>query len=227
MSVAKTHQDKHKSRLFSAGEQERQVYFIGDGAMHVYVTGYSGRNVTLYRVERGELCPINLRAAMSESGVLASAEGVDGLIAATIGIADVMTLVANHADFRTFVIESITSRFDDVIRQVAEITTRSVDYRIERYFETNIGRTDGAGVLHVTNEDIATEIGATREVVNRKLHVLERAGIVELGRGRVRILGWEGGVSEYWRPKNYGESSSRYWAQLRRYFPQVRSCRVK
>jgi len=134
------------------------------------------------------LCPINLRAAMSESGVLASAEGVDGFMAATMGVDDFRKLIGNDADFRTFVIESITSRFDDVIQQVAEITTRSVDYRIERYFETNIGRSDGAGVLYVTNEDIATEIGSTREVVNRKLHVLEQAGIVELGRGRVRIL---------------------------------------
>jgi CRP/FNR family transcriptional regulator len=188
MSVAKMYRDEHKSRLFRAGEQKRRVYFVGDGAMRVYVTGHSGRNVTLYRVNPGELCPINLRAAMSKDGALASAKGVDGLIAATMGVDDFRKLVANDAGFRTFVIESITSRFDDVIRQVAEITTRSVDYRIERFFETHIGKADGAGVLHVTNEDIATEIGATREVVNRKLHVLEQAGIVELGRGRIRIL---------------------------------------
>ena len=188
MAIARTYQDKPGSPLFRTGEQERQVYFIGDGAMRVYVTGHSGRNVTLYRVNPGELCPINLRTAMSKEVALASAEGVDDLIAATMGIADFSTLVANDAGFRTFVIESITSRFDDVIQQVAEITTRSVDYRLERYFETHIGKTDGAGILHVTNEDIATEIGATREVVNRKLHVLEEAGIVELGRGRIRIL---------------------------------------
>jgi len=187
-TVAKKYQEKHESRLFRAGEQERQVYFIGDGAIRVYITGQSGRNVTLYRVNPGELCPINLRAAMSKEGALASAEGVDDLIAATMGVANFRTLVADDAGFRTFVIESITSRFDDIIQQVAEITTRSVDYRIERYFETNIGKADGAGVLHVTNADIATEIGATREVINRKLHVLEQAGIVELGRGRIRIL---------------------------------------
>ena len=188
LTVAKMHQEKHKSRLFRTGEQERQLYFIGGGAIRVYVTGHSGRNVTLYRVSPGELCPINLRAAMSNEGALASAEGIDNLIAATIEIADFRTLVANDADFQAFVIESITSRFDDVIQQVAEITTRSVDYRIERFFETHIDKADGAGVLHVTNEYIATEIGATREVVNRKLRVLEQAGIVELGRGRIRIL---------------------------------------
>jgi len=188
LTVAKMHQEKHKSRLFRTGEQERQLYFIGGGAIRVYVTGHSGRNVTLYRVSPGELCPINLRAAMSNEGALASAEGIDNLIAATIDIADFRTLVANDADFQAFVIESITSRFDDVIQQVAEITTRSVDYRIERFFETHIDKADGAGVLHVTNEYIATEIGATREVVNRKLRVLEQAGIVELGRGRIRIL---------------------------------------
>lgn len=188
LSVAKIYQEKPKSRLFRTGEKESQLYFIGGGAIRVYVTGHSGRNVTLYSVSPGELCPINLRAAMSNEGALASAEGVDNLIAATIDVADVRTLIANDADFRTFVIESITSRFDDVIQQVAEITTRSVDYRIERFFETHIDKADGAGVLHVTNEYIATEIGATREVVNRKLRVLEQAGIVELGRGRIRIL---------------------------------------
>lgn len=188
LKAAKNYQADQNSQLFCAGEDKQRVYFVGNGAIRVYVTGHSGRNVTLYRVEPGQLCPINLRAALSQEGVLASADGVDGLEAATISISDFRSLVANHADFRTFVIESITSRFDDVITQVAEITTRSVDYRIERYFEKHLANADGAGVLHVTNEDIATEIGATREVVNRKLRVLEQAGIVELGRGRIHII---------------------------------------
>ena len=188
LKAAKHYQADQNRQLFRVGEDKQRVYFVGNGAIRVFVTGHSGRNVTLYRVGPGQLCPINLRAALSQEGVLASADSLDGLEAATISISDFRSLVANHADFRTFVIESITSRFDDVITQVAEITTRSVDYRIERYFEKHLAFADGAGFLHVTNEDIATEIGATREVVNRKLRVLEQAGIVELGRGRIHII---------------------------------------
>jgi hypothetical protein len=37
----------------------------------------------------------------------------------------------------------------------------------------------------MTNDDLALAIGTAREVINRKLHDLERLGALKLGRGRI------------------------------------------
>jgi CRP-like cAMP-binding protein len=42
--------------------------------------------------------------------------------------------------------------------------------------------------LHVSQEELAIFVGATRESVNRQLQTWRREGWIELGRNRVRVL---------------------------------------
>jgi CRP/FNR family transcriptional regulator, anaerobic regulatory protein len=42
-------------------------------------------------------------------------------------------------------------------------------------------------LLHITYQELATEIGSVREVVTRALHRYQRKGRVETGRGWVRV----------------------------------------
>jgi CRP-like cAMP-binding protein len=48
--------------------------------------------------------------------------------------------------------------------------------------------TCGEGAILLRQEDLATMAGTTRPTLNRVLRQDERAGIVDLGRGRIRVL---------------------------------------
>lgn len=48
-------------------------------------------------------------------------------------------------------------------------------------------RASGGADLHVRQEELAAMIGVSRQTVNKELKVLERAGLVELAYGRIRI----------------------------------------
>lgn len=179
---------RRDSPIYRVGDTARQVYLVGQGSVDVYVSSFSGRNVSLYTVEPGELCPINLEAAMSKGTYLANAKVREDLEGASVSLADFRRIMMHHADFRGFVISCLAPKFESIINQISEITTRSVDARIERFFLDHIDDVDEHGFLHVTNEQIGSEIGASREVVNRKLRDLRNSGIIESGRGRIRLL---------------------------------------
>ena len=190
LDLAKHHKRQHarKKTLYRAWEKPDGVFFVGSGSIRVFVEGQSGRNITLYHVQPGELCPINLRAVMSGEVSLASAGFSDEFSVATVSLAGYKKLINRHHEFRAFIIESVTARFEDVIRQIADVTTRTVDYRISQFLVQATKGDDRRSWLKVTNDDIAIEIGASRESVNRKLRALQGVGIVELGRGQIRLL---------------------------------------
>lgn len=188
LSSAKPLRLRGAQPVFRAGDPVKKVYFVGEGALNVYVSGYSGRNVTLYNVEPGELCPINLGAVLATGEMLASGKGKNGFRAVTVGAADFRGILGRHQHLRRFVIECLAPKFETIVRQISEVTTRSVDSRIERFFAEHLDEIDEQGRLRVTNAQIATEIGASREVVNRKLRAMQNAGLVELGRGSIRLL---------------------------------------
>lgn len=174
--------------LYRAGEVAKRVYFVGEGAFNVYVSGYSGRDVSLYAVAPGELCPINLGAVLSTDSLLASAKAKGDYSGAVMAATDFRRILGKHLDFRQFVIACLVTKFDSIVRQISEVTTRSVDARLERFFDDHIDEFDEHGFLKVTNAQIARQIGASREVVNRKLRAMQKAGLVELQRGRIRLL---------------------------------------
>lgn len=185
---AREFRQRSSKPIFGVGDKIDGVYFVGEGALDVFVAGYTGRNVSLYSVGPGELCPINLGAVLSSGTALANAKTRGDFAAVVVPTLDFRRIMMHHADFRGIVISCIVSRFESIVRQIAEITTRSVDARIERFFAEHLDECDEHGALRVTNEQIGSEIGASREVVNRKLRALQKAGLIELGRGRVRLL---------------------------------------
>lgn len=188
VASAKHCTDGHEGSVFQVGDKAKRVYLVGDGALNVYVSSYSGRDVTLYNVWPGEMCPINLGAVLSGDTAIASAKTKSDFEGAIIAAADFRRILDEHRAFRQFVIECLATKFESVVRQISEITTRSVDARLERFFNDHSDDFDEQGFLQATNEQIGTQIGASREVVNRRLRSMQKAGLVELERGRIRLL---------------------------------------
>ncbi len=172
--------------LLEAGYSCRDVLFVGDGQLRVYVSGESGREVTLYHVGRGESCPVNLSAALMSIGAFADASACGDLRGVVIPADSFRQIAETNPDVREYVHCATVLRFGDIIAQVREITTRRVDHRLAEYLLRKFSESaDSPAVAEVTQQAVATELGTAREVVSRRLQELEQAGAVELRRGRI------------------------------------------
>ena len=172
--------------LLEAGYACRDIIFVGRGRLRVYVTGESGREVTLYHVHRGESCPVNLGAAMMGIGAFANASACGELGGVAIPADRFRTIAEANADVREYVFSATVLRLGEIIALVREITTRRVDHRLADYLLRRFAESEeNPPVAEVTQQAIAAELGTAREVVSRRLQELDSIGAVELRRGRI------------------------------------------
>lgn len=172
--------------LLEAGYSCRNIVFVGRGRFRVYVTGESGREVTLYHVHRGESCPVNLGAAMMGIGAFANASACGDLGGVVIPADRFRQIAETNSDVREYVFSATVLRLGEIIALVREITTRRVDHRLADYLLRRFAQSrQNPPVAEVTQQTIAAELGTAREVVSRRLQELDSIGAVELRRGRI------------------------------------------
>ncbi len=167
-------------------EGETCGYFpgVGRGDIRVFKDSESGRQMTLYHVQDGEPCLVNMlclllgRPAMASAVVEVSTEAVlfDG--------STFRNLFENHGVVRNFVFEAMAQRLVEVMTLVEEIAFSKMDRRVAGLL---LQRFSPARAFAVTHEELATELGTAREVVSRLLKDFERMGAIVMARGRLEL----------------------------------------
>lgn len=97
--------------------------------------------------------------------------------------------VGRHID--EFLLAALAERSGELTARVIELlftpTTKRIQRELLRLGDLGIGD-DGDGWIRLSQAELAMLTASTRATVNRVLRDLERNGIVELGRGRSRIV---------------------------------------
>jgi len=166
-----------------------EVVLVGSGKMRIYVAGESGREFTLYTVGAGEVCPVNIQAACANAGLVAYATVEKALEAVIIPAARFRHWVQEYPEARQYLFESTFDRFVSLIKRIRELTTSKINHRLGEFLLRKFAESEyPRPVVIMTHEEIATELGTAREVVSRRLQMLDNANAVELRRGRILLL---------------------------------------
>lgn len=154
------------------------------GSLRVYQMGENGREITLYGVDPGECCLINVLCLISGDASPAAAvaqEPVEALVAERSGF---LHWLDQRADFRRFVFGTMTDRMTTMLALVEEVAFRRLDCRLAAYLANG---SDGPRTVTATHDAIAADLGTAREVVSRLLKSFERQGAIDLGRGAIKV----------------------------------------
>jgi CRP-like cAMP-binding protein len=112
--------------------------------------------------------------------------------------ADLFDLLRRHPDVSLDVIRLFASRLRAYKVIVEDLSLRDVVARVARLLRDRArGQAtlveDSASVsLRYTQHEVAVMVGSVREVVQRALKTLEHAGLIQMARGRIRIIDVEG-----------------------------------
>lgn len=156
------------------------------GQLRVAVNSEDGREVTIYNINQGKVCPL------SAACVLGGFKGNTVTVVAKTDVKVVWVMrnffnrpFAETEGFYRFVIGDISNRLFEATEVVDNIAFVSVRKRLAQLlFNSSKG---GKAPVYITHEELARELGTAREVVSRELKGFERAGIVALSRGRLDI----------------------------------------
>jgi CRP/FNR family transcriptional regulator len=170
--------------FYSEGEACEYFGFVGSGDIRVFKAAESGREMTIYHVQDGEPCLVNLLALFLGRPAMASAVVEQLTEAIVFDAAAFRGWFDNHAAVRNFVFEAMARRFVEVMTLVEEIAFARMDRRVAGLLLRGFSH-DRA--FSVTHEELATELGTAREVVSRCLKDFERAGAILMARGRIEL----------------------------------------
>jgi len=150
--------------LFRPGDLCENYLVVLKGAARITLTSETGREILLYRVEPGQSCVLTTAALMSESEYDAEGATETEVEALVIPSAVFAELLAASAVFRKFVFSSFAIRLQDLIGLVGEVAFSRLDRRLAAFL---VKRGGDAGEVAMTHQEIAAEVGSTREAVSR------------------------------------------------------------
>ena len=171
--------------VFVEGDQVDAIALLISGVVRVYKIGETGREITLYRFGNGESCILTANAILSQKNFPAVAT-VEKEAEAVMIPADIFRDWVRRYDlWREFVFELLSQRLSAVMAIVEEVAFRRMDARLASHL---IDRSRNTDMIHGTHQEIAAELGSSREVISRILEDFSAQGLIEVSRGTIKIL---------------------------------------
>src|SRR3954447_22874492 len=178
-------------RVFHEGDNSDSCYIVRNGDLRVTREHSDGRAIALATLGPGDIFG---ELAMLDGGSRsASVETLTDAELLALPASDVRRVIAEHGDIAAKLIVAITRRLRKTKERVPRQSFQTVPSRVAGVLAQLIaeeaipeGRT---GVtVRMNQADLAQLAGTSRESVSRFLAMLERAGVVAVGRGRVTVM---------------------------------------
>ena len=171
--------------VFLEGDRVDGIALLLSGVVRVYKIGETGREITLYRFGLGQSCILSANAILNQITFPAIATVEQDAEAVIIPSATFRDWVRRYDLWREFVFDLLSQRLSTLMTIVDEVAFRRMDTRLASFLRT---RCLVQNPIRITHQEIASELGSSREVISRLLEDLSARGLVRSSRGEIEVL---------------------------------------
>jgi CRP/FNR family transcriptional regulator len=177
--------------VFREGDESDTCYVVRTGHARAIRAHPDGRSITLANFGPGDI--FGELAMFDDERRSATIEAIDDVTAIAVLGADMRRLMREHADIAVKLVIGLGRRLRETNERLARQSFQTVQSRVANVLIELIdaARTEGAGegdvLIVATQADLAQLAGSSRESASRFLATLERAGIIDQGRGRLIV----------------------------------------
>jgi CRP-like cAMP-binding protein len=177
--------------IFREGDESDTCYIVASGHARALREHSDGRTIALARFGPGDI--FGELAMFDDERRSATVEAMDELHAFAVMSADMRRLMREHPDIAVKLVTSLGRRLRAANERLARQSFQTVQSRVASVLLGLVdqARAEGAGesdvLVTATQAELAQLAGSSRESASRFLAVLERAGIVTQGRGRLTV----------------------------------------
>ena len=178
--------------IFREGDASTTCYVLRTGHARAVREHADGRSIALAHFGPGDI--FGELAMFDDERRSATIETLDEVEAIAIGSADMRRLLREHPDLAVEIVVSLARRLREANERISRQSFQTVQSRVAGVLRQLVDQARGEGsggerdvVVIATQADIAQLAGSSRESASRFLAVLERAGVVSQGRGRLTV----------------------------------------
>ena len=177
--------------IYIAGDRADFVYILKRGRVKLSVLAETGKEIAIDIIQPGEI--FGEFALVDESLRSNMTQALDDVLMWVFSRHDFTKLLTTQPKLALSYIKLVGDRRRRMEKKLSDITSKAVSARIcELLHELATSSAEVETVAsgyHVplTHHDVASLIGAARQTTTTVLNDLERRGIIELGRGSIRV----------------------------------------
>jgi CRP/FNR family transcriptional regulator, cyclic AMP receptor protein len=177
--------------VFHEGDESDTCYVIRVGHVRVVRKHSDGRTLTLATMGPGEI--FGELAIFDRERRSATVEALDDLEVVAILAGDLRGMLRRHPDIAIKLLAALSRRLRETNERLTRQSFQTVQSRVAAVLAELVaasrseGATESDVLITATQSDLAQLAGSSRESASRFLAVLERAGIITQGRGRLTV----------------------------------------
>jgi CRP/FNR family transcriptional regulator len=171
--------------IFVEGDAVQAIALMLSGNVRVYKIGENGREITLYRFGLGESCILTANAILNQQTFPAVALVESEAEAIMVPSETFRDWIRRHDEWRAFLFDLLAQRLASTMAIVDEVVFHRMDARVAALL---LRRADQGTLIQITHQEVAAELGTSREVISRILEGFDAAGLIESARGQIEIL---------------------------------------
>jgi CRP/FNR family transcriptional regulator len=177
--------------IFREGDQSDTCYVVRSGHARAVREHPDGRTLSLAHFGPGDI--FGELAMFDDERRSATVETLDEVEAIAILGKDMRRLLREHPDLAVKLVISLGRRLREANERLARQSFQTVQSRVAGVLADLVAQAQSEGaperdvLIRTTQADVAQLAGSSRESASRFLAVLERAGVVTQGRGRITV----------------------------------------
>ena len=166
------------------GQPVSGAYIVVSGRLRVFTLSPDGKEATLYLIHPGETCVLALNCIFSDLLYPAWVEASAATRVAVISGADFRILFESEPSVRNMTVQAFSTVVFRLMAELEQIHSYKLERRLTSFL---LLHASGDGKVRSTQQEIASHLGTTREVVARALGHLATAGHVQSRRNQITL----------------------------------------
>jgi len=180
---------RRSAAIYSSGTPANHVYFLDSGIVKIERSGDVSRDVLVSVVPGGDI--FGEQAITGESVFTCSARVLESGVAYSIPTDVFQRFCERKPDIWRLVVQHLLLRNDELERKIEHLCHSDVRERLVFYLgelaRLTSSHEPGGNVIHISQNELASLVGATRETTSTTLNALARKGLISLGHRMVMI----------------------------------------
>jgi CRP/FNR family transcriptional regulator len=177
--------------VFREGDQSDTCYIVREGHARAIRSHGDGRTITLATFGPGDI--FGELAMFEDERRSATVEATEPTSVVAVLGPDMRRLMSKHPEISTRLVIALGRRLRETNERLSRQSFQTVQSRVAVVLSELVAQeiAEGAGegdvLVTATQADLAQLAGSSRESASRFLAVLERAGVISQGRGRLVV----------------------------------------
>lgn len=185
------HKYKEGTIMNYSGENCTGVQIIKSGRAKVFISSPDGRAITLYRLLDRDVCMLSAGCMLKNLNFGVNLEAETDCEAVVIDGNTYQEISEENSAVKDFTLAIVSSKFSEVMWLLEHLVFSNVGKRLASSLLEQRNLLESSS-LNITHDKIAIDLGTAREVVTRLLKQFQLDGLVELSRGKIKIVDEKG-----------------------------------